>query len=263
MYFIRNFLVTYQFFIESFSSTIQLICFKIWESNIYHQRDTVCHTKSIFWFQTFFKRSWIYVKKLHYIWTSITLIVGRDFDSQKNLHQYPFSRKSYSTLVKIFQRTRLKISNELQAHDSSGLKNYIKSFINFFTDFWNYTYPSMVPKKDETHGGDDVAVYASGPWSHLFTGNYEQNFIPFAEAYAAQIGPASPKPNSSTMNLSSLILTVPSLWILYMKFISWNYFNFIGFAKWWTFLDSLFLREKKMAVLLHAFYILIRQLIYV
>lgn len=81
----------------------------------------------------------------------------------------------------------------------------------------------MVPKKDETHGGDDVAVYASGPWSHLFTGNYEQNYIPFAEAYAAQIGPASPKnpPNSaSTMNISYLISTVPTLWIFYMKFIS-------------------------------------------
>ncbi len=49
----------------------------------------------------------------------------------------------------------------------------------------------MVPKSSESHGGDDVAVYASGPWSHLFSGNYEQNYIPIAEAYAARIGPFS------------------------------------------------------------------------
>ncbi|XP_068633221.1 membrane-bound alkaline phosphatase-like [Battus philenor] len=52
----------------------------------------------------------------------------------------------------------------------------------------NYTYPSLVPIARETHGGEDVAVFAKGPWSHLFTGNYEQNFIPHAIAFAACIG---------------------------------------------------------------------------
>lgn len=54
-------------------------------------------------------------------------------------------------------------------------------------------YMSMVPRDGETHGGDDVGVYASGPWSHLFTGNYEQNNIPIAMAFAAKIGPYSDK----------------------------------------------------------------------
>ncbi|KAL0838594.1 hypothetical protein ABMA28_016686 [Loxostege sticticalis] len=53
----------------------------------------------------------------------------------------------------------------------------------------NYTYPSLVPTARETHGGEDVAVFASGPWSHIFSGNYEQNYIPHAIAYAACIGP--------------------------------------------------------------------------
>lgn len=57
-----------------------------------------------------------------------------------------------------------------------------------FADDVNYTYPSLVPLHRETHGGEDVAVFAKGPWSHLFTGNYEQNFIPHAIAYAACIG---------------------------------------------------------------------------
>lgn len=43
--------------------------------------------------------------------------------------------------------------------------------------------------KSETHGGEDVAVYARGPWAHLFSGNYEQALIPHAMAYAARIGP--------------------------------------------------------------------------
>lgn len=49
-------------------------------------------------------------------------------------------------------------------------------------------YPTTVELDQETHGGDDVAVYASGPWSHLFTGVYEQNTIPHMCAYAACMG---------------------------------------------------------------------------
>lgn len=52
-----------------------------------------------------------------------------------------------------------------------------------------FTYPSTVPLATQTHGGDDVGVYATGPWAHLFTGVYEQHFIPHALMYAACIGP--------------------------------------------------------------------------
>ncbi|PZC85786.1 hypothetical protein B5X24_HaOG215148 [Helicoverpa armigera] len=48
----------------------------------------------------------------------------------------------------------------------------------------NYAYPSLVPLDSETHGGEDVAVYASGPWQHLFTASYEQNVVPHLMAYA-------------------------------------------------------------------------------
>jgi alkaline phosphatase len=48
---------------------------------------------------------------------------------------------------------------------------------------------STIPLEDDTHAGEDVGVYASGPWSHLFVGSYEQNSIPVLMAYAAQIGP--------------------------------------------------------------------------
>lgn len=50
-------------------------------------------------------------------------------------------------------------------------------------------YPHGVPMSEETHGGGDVAVYANGPWAHLFSGVYEQNTIPHLMAYASCIGP--------------------------------------------------------------------------
>lgn len=46
----------------------------------------------------------------------------------------------------------------------------------------------MVPKVDETHGGDDVGIFALGPWAHLFTGVVEQNVIPHLMAYASCVG---------------------------------------------------------------------------
>lgn len=52
----------------------------------------------------------------------------------------------------------------------------------------DFRFPGTVPMGYETHGGDDVAVYVSGPYSHLFRGTFEQNYIPHALAYAACIG---------------------------------------------------------------------------
>lgn len=37
--------------------------------------------------------------------------------------------------------------------------------------------PSLVPSAYETHGGQDVTIYASGPHAYLFTGVVEQNYI--------------------------------------------------------------------------------------
>jgi alkaline phosphatase len=54
-----------------------------------------------------------------------------------------------------------------------------------------YKYPKMVESVDETHGGEDVMVFARGPWAHLFSGNYEQNLIPLTMGFAAGVGPAA------------------------------------------------------------------------
>lgn len=41
----------------------------------------------------------------------------------------------------------------------------------------DYIQQALVPMTSETHSGEDVAVYARGPWAHLFGGVIEQNVI--------------------------------------------------------------------------------------
>ena len=41
----------------------------------------------------------------------------------------------------------------------------------------DYVQQALIPKSSETHSGEDVAVYAKGPWAHLFDGTVEQNYI--------------------------------------------------------------------------------------
>lgn len=52
-----------------------------------------------------------------------------------------------------------------------------------------FMFQATVPLSSETHGGEDVGVFASGPHEHFFAGNYEQSTIPALMAYAANIGP--------------------------------------------------------------------------
>lgn len=53
---------------------------------------------------------------------------------------------------------------------------------------FSYLSPATVPLEDETHGGEDVAIFAHGPHAHLFTGVMEQHNIPHFMAYALCIG---------------------------------------------------------------------------
>jgi alkaline phosphatase len=41
----------------------------------------------------------------------------------------------------------------------------------------NFHQEALVPMFAETHGGEDVAIYARGPWAHLFHCVHEQNYI--------------------------------------------------------------------------------------
>lgn len=41
----------------------------------------------------------------------------------------------------------------------------------------DYQQQSLVPLSYETHGGEDVALYAVGPWAHLFASTMEQHWV--------------------------------------------------------------------------------------
>lgn len=51
----------------------------------------------------------------------------------------------------------------------------------------NYRQQALIPRSSETHGGEDVPIYASGPWAHLATGVMEQNVIFYIMDHAAQL----------------------------------------------------------------------------
>ncbi|XP_045592055.1 alkaline phosphatase isoform X2 [Procambarus clarkii] len=57
----------------------------------------------------------------------------------------------------------------------------------FNTQDINFVQQAAVPRKYETHGGEDVPVYAMGPGAHLFSGTVEQTYIAHAIAHAACI----------------------------------------------------------------------------
>lgn len=52
----------------------------------------------------------------------------------------------------------------------------------------NYMQEAMLPLGDETHGGDDVAIYANGPNAHLIRGSMEENWIFYVMADALRLG---------------------------------------------------------------------------
>lgn len=54
----------------------------------------------------------------------------------------------------------------------------------------DYLQQALLPMSSETHSGEDVAVYARGPWAHLFTGTVEQNYI-FHVMHHAMFGAAN------------------------------------------------------------------------
>ena len=51
-----------------------------------------------------------------------------------------------------------------------------------------YLQQALIPMSSETHSGEDVAVYAKGPYAHLFDGTVEQNYIFHVMNHAVSAG---------------------------------------------------------------------------
>ena len=106
-----------------------------------------------------------------------------------------FSISTAGVAINVFYNKNISDSNTtftslLYGNGPGGIRQ-IRSLnlTNEETGQNNYTQESAVYMRSETHGGEDVAIYASGPMGHLFEGTVEQSFIPHAMAYAACIGP--------------------------------------------------------------------------
>ncbi|NWX25885.1 PPBT protein, partial [Notiomystis cincta] len=78
----------------------------------------------------------------------------------------------------------------------------------------DYQAQSAVPLRQETHGGEDVAVFARGPMAHLLHGVHEQNYIPHAMAYAACIGSNRGHCNAAARPATALLLPFLGLLLL-------------------------------------------------
>ena len=71
-----------------------------------------------------------------------------------------------------------------------------------------YRQDTLVRMSSETHSGENVGVFATGPWSHLFTGTVEQHYLADAIMYASCTNPAlegehcSPSASPTTANCS-------------------------------------------------------------
>lgn len=88
----------------------------------------------------------------------------------------PYTTLSYANGEGYY--TTYKQENPAERADISGY-----DFADYHT-----LYMATVPLDSESHGGEDVAVFASGPMGHIFRGNMEQNVLPDLIAYAARIG---------------------------------------------------------------------------
>jgi len=58
----------------------------------------------------------------------------------------------------------------------------------FDTTAPDYLQEAGIPLSDETHGGEDVAIYAAGVNAHLIHGSMEQNWIFYVMADALRLG---------------------------------------------------------------------------
>ena len=89
--------------------------------------------------------------------------------------------KPYTTLSYANGESFPEHSIEGERVDPKTLQGYIRNLNDF-------KFPATVHKGDETHGGEDVGIWAIGPWAHLFKGTLEQNVIPHIMAYASCVG---------------------------------------------------------------------------
>ncbi|XP_011161177.1 alkaline phosphatase [Solenopsis invicta] len=74
------------------------------------------------------------------------------------------------------------------------------------TSDFTYSQQATIISDEAHHGGGDVAVYAIGPYAHLFHSVHEQNYVAHVIAYAADVGEYSKSAGISLHVLNTIFL---------------------------------------------------------
>lgn len=94
------------------------------------------------------------------------------------------------------------LANETKPANSSNVWMPFKLFTKEQIESPTYRHMATLALKDETHGGEDVIVFASGPGASLVRGVFEQNYLAYVMSYAGCMGPAKSFDESCKRHLS-------------------------------------------------------------
>ncbi|XP_017874438.1 PREDICTED: alkaline phosphatase 4 [Drosophila arizonae] len=95
------------------------------------------------------------------------------------------------------------LANETKPANSSNVWRALKMYTKEQIESPTYRHMATLALKDETHGGEDVIVFASGPGSSLVRGVFEQNYLAYVMSYAGCMGPVKSFDESCQRHLSS------------------------------------------------------------
>nr|AER46070.1 alkaline phosphatase 2 [Euprymna scolopes] len=120
------------------------------------------------------------------------IVVTADHSHVFNLAGYPPRGTNLLDTVPIGEEEKSPLDNKpmtiLVYGNGPGYQSPRQNITDVDTTKNTYLQQSAVPRAHETHGGEDLAVFASGPMAHIFRGVREQVFIPTALAYASCVG---------------------------------------------------------------------------
>ncbi|XP_077988501.1 alkaline phosphatase, tissue-nonspecific isozyme-like [Glandiceps talaboti] len=104
----------------------------------------------------------------------------------------------------------------VRSYEETGMRPNITGVDTAAAD---YLQESLVPMAYETHAGDDVAIYADGPYSHLFQSVHEQHYIAHVIKYASKLGEYENRPTSGSTRTGSCVILTQLLVCVLLLFI--------------------------------------------
>ncbi|MCR8922280.1 alkaline phosphatase [Dasania sp. GY-MA-18] len=122
------------------------------------------------------------------------VIVNDDWGNPMAEPDLALDGKPYTTLA--YANGEVAMSPATEQQPAKILPRQDLSAVDTAAD--DYKQQALVPLYyGESHGGEDVAIYASGPWAHLFRGVQEQHYIYHVMRHAAQLNARNKQPSDS------------------------------------------------------------------